>query len=70
MGEHRQLVYYWFQQRGRNLPTSAGEVVRHWDALTRNRTDGALVLGHAGSSEPRPFRANKQLEALFAGQLC
>jgi EpsI family protein len=44
MGDTKQLVYYWFQQRGR--------VVTHeymvkwyifWDALTRNRTDGALV---------------------------
>jgi EpsI family protein len=44
MGEHRQLVYYWFQQRGRNLTNEY--LVKwyiFWDALTRNRTDGALV---------------------------
>lgn len=44
MGEVQQLVYYWFQQRGRNL-TSEYLVKWYlfWDALTRNRTDGALV---------------------------
>ena len=43
-GEHKQLVYYWFQQRGRNLTNEY--LVKwyiFWDALTRNRTDGALV---------------------------
>ena len=43
-GEHTQLVYYWFQQRGRDI-TSEWMVKWYmfWDALTRNRTDGALV---------------------------
>jgi EpsI family protein len=40
----RQLVYYWFEQRGRRI---ANEYLVKWylfvDALTRNRTDGALV---------------------------
>ena len=43
-GESRQLVYYWFQQRGRDLWSEY--LVKwfiFWDALTRNRTDGALV---------------------------
>lgn len=43
-GENRQLVYYWFQQRGRNL---TNEYLVKWflfqDALVMNRTDGALV---------------------------
>jgi len=43
-GDSKQIVYYWFQQRGR--------VVTHeymvklyllWDSITRRRTDGALV---------------------------
>jgi exosortase D (VPLPA-CTERM-specific) len=40
----RQIVYYWFQQRGRHL-TNEYFVKWYifWDALTRNRTDGALV---------------------------
>lgn len=43
-GEFRQLVYYWFQGRGR-IDTNEFVVKWHlfWDALTRSRTDGALV---------------------------
>ncbi len=43
-GDNKQLVYYWFQQRNRAL-TSEYLVKWYlfWDALTRNRTDGALV---------------------------
>jgi exosortase D (VPLPA-CTERM-specific) len=40
----RQLVYYWFEQRGRRI---ANEYWMKWylmvDALVRNRSDGALV---------------------------
>ncbi|MFZ4767961.1 MAG: exosortase C-terminal domain/associated protein EpsI, partial [Roseimicrobium sp.] len=43
-GEDRQLVYYWFDQRGRNL---TDELEVKWyilhDAITRSRTDGALM---------------------------
>lgn len=44
MGEQKQLTYYWFQQRGRVITNEY--LVKwfiFWDALTRNRTDGALV---------------------------
>lgn len=44
LGDQRQLVYYWFEQRGRILTNEV--VVKwflFWDALTRHRTDGALV---------------------------
>ena len=40
----RHLVYYWFQQRERFLTNEY--VVKWyilWDAITRNRTDGALI---------------------------
>jgi exosortase D (VPLPA-CTERM-specific) len=43
-GNSRQLVYYWFQQRGRIITNEY--VVKwylFWDALTEQRTDGALV---------------------------
>ena len=42
--DYRQVVYYWFPQRGRNL-TNAYQLkfFTFWDALTINRTDGALV---------------------------
>lgn len=43
-GEHRQLVYYWFQGHGRIV---ANEYINKWylfvDAVFKNRTDGALV---------------------------
>jgi exosortase D (VPLPA-CTERM-specific) len=40
----KQLTYFWFPQRGRVL-TSLTQVKLYsfWDALTRQRTDGALV---------------------------
>lgn len=43
-GEQKQLVYYWFQQRGRIITNEY--LVKwfiFWDALTRNRSDGAMV---------------------------
>lgn len=43
-GEYRQLVYYWFKQRDRIVANEfAVKWYLLWDALTRNRTDGALV---------------------------
>ena len=43
-GDARQVVYYWFQQRGRII---SNEYLVKWylfvDALSKNRTDGALV---------------------------
>ena len=43
-GENAQLVYYWYQERGRRI---ASEYWAKWylfqDALLMNRTDGALV---------------------------
>lgn len=43
-GDLHQVVYYWFQQRGR-IVTNEYLVKWYifWDALTKNRTDGALV---------------------------
>jgi exosortase D (VPLPA-CTERM-specific) len=43
-GDVRQLVYYWFQQRGRVI-TNEWQVkwFLFYDRLTRQRTDGALV---------------------------
>lgn len=44
MGDVKQLVYYWFQQRGRGLTNEyLVKWYLFWDALTKNRTDGALV---------------------------
>ena len=44
LGNQRQLVYYWFQQRGRVVTNEfLVKWYLFWDALTRHRTDGALV---------------------------
>ena len=44
MGNERQLVYYWFQQRGRVITNEfAVKWYLFWDALTKHRTDGAMV---------------------------
>ncbi len=44
MGDNKQLVYYWFQQRGRVI---TNEYLVKWyllvDSIFKNRTDGALV---------------------------
>lgn len=43
-GEYRQLVYYWFKQRDRIITNEfAVKWYLLWDAVTRNRTDGALI---------------------------
>ncbi len=44
LGEVKQLVYYWFQQRGRIITNEyLVKWYLFWDALTRQRTDGSLV---------------------------
>jgi exosortase D (VPLPA-CTERM-specific) len=44
LGDQRELVYYWFQQRGRVI---TNEFAVKWylfrDALTEHRTDGAMI---------------------------
>jgi exosortase D (VPLPA-CTERM-specific) len=43
-GEERQLVYYWFEQRGQRMTNDfAAKLSVLWDGITRGRTDGALV---------------------------
>jgi exosortase D (VPLPA-CTERM-specific) len=54
---HKQLSYYWFPMRGRAL-TNIWEMkfYNFWDALTRQRTDGALVRLIT------PIRTNETIE--------
>lgn len=43
-GETKQLVYYWFQQRGRVMTNEyLVKLFVSWDVMTRNRSDGAMV---------------------------
>lgn len=44
LGSDRQLVYYWFQQRGRVITNEyLAKWYLFWDSLWKSRTDGALV---------------------------
>jgi exosortase D (VPLPA-CTERM-specific) len=44
LGNQKQVVYYWFQQRGRVITNEyLVKWYLFWDSLTRRRTDGALV---------------------------
>ncbi len=67
MGEERQLVYYWFAQRGRVI-TNEFMVKWYifWDGLTRNRTDGALVrvTTYVGDAAQMPA-AEARIEAFI-----
>jgi len=43
-GEYGQLVYYWFQQRGRIITNEyMVKWLLFWDSMNKGRTDGALV---------------------------
>jgi len=62
---YRQISYYWFPMRGRVL-TSTWEVKLYtfWDALTRQRTDGALVrVITPVTAGETPEDAEKRLQA-------
>jgi exosortase D (VPLPA-CTERM-specific) len=44
LGDQKELVYYWYQERGRAMTNE--NVVKwflFWDSIKRNRTDGSLV---------------------------
>ena len=44
LGRNRQISYYWFPVRGRILNNAYQlKIYNFWDALTQQRTDGALV---------------------------
>lgn len=70
-GLQQQLVYFWFEQRGRRITNDyAAKAATVWDSLRTGRTDGALVRfvtpivpGEA------PGAADARLQALMAEAL-
>jgi EpsI family protein len=43
-GLSKQIVYYWFEQRGKRMTNDyAAKISVVWDSLTMGRSDGALV---------------------------
>ena len=69
----RQLVYYWFEERGRRLTEeTAIKLYALLDAVTRNRSDGALVRLVVPITDGDEDRADRALQALVraaSGQL-
>ena len=63
----RMLVYYWFPQRGRVLTNLIQlKWFAFWDALTRQRTDGALVrLLTTVNAREQPAAAEARLQAFI-----
>ena len=70
LGNRKQLVYYWFQQRGRVI---TNEYLVKWylfiDSLTKQRTDGALVRLVTPLEIGEPIAQADSRLAEFAGQV-
>jgi exosortase D (VPLPA-CTERM-specific) len=66
--DSRQVVYYWFQQRGRVITNEyAAKWYLFWDSLRRNRSDGALVrLIAPVAPGASPEQADRSLTAFAA----
>lgn len=67
-GRSRQLVYYWFHQRGRTL---TNEYIVKWylfqDAVLLNRTDGAMIRVTTAVPPDRPIEeADSRLQTFLA----
>jgi exosortase D (VPLPA-CTERM-specific) len=74
-GNVRQIVYYWFQERGRITTDEhfSEKLYVLLDAVRRNRTDGAMVRlvtnAIPGESDESADRRLEQFAALFVPQL-
>lgn len=70
-GLSKQLVYYWFEQRGRRLTSDyLSKAVTVLDAMTIGRTDGGLVrlVTPIGSGEEERD-AERRLQSFMSGML-
>lgn len=68
-GLSKQLVYYWFEQRGKRMTNdylAKGSVV--WDSLTMGRADGALVR-FVTAIDGNEADADARLQRFMAGAL-
>ena len=74
-GDYKQLVYYWFDQRGRNITNEyLLKWYLFWDSLTRHRSDGSLIrlttmIGPNDSWEAGEARLKAFADALGEHQL-
>jgi exosortase D (VPLPA-CTERM-specific) len=68
-GEYRQLVYYWFQQRGRvETDEYVVKLFIFWDSLMRHRSDGAMVRLVAPLARGEALEAVDQRLETFAAR--
>lgn len=66
-GLSRQLVYYWFEQRGRKITNDyQAKLLSMWDKMLTGRSDGGLVRLVAPISGDNIQAADMQLEAFMA----
>ncbi len=64
-GEARQLVYYWYQSRGRVVAEDWQKILYvGWDRATRGRTDGSLVRFMVPIVQGDVDRAEKEFRQL------
>lgn len=63
-GDFKNVVYYWFDGRGRNITNEyLAKWFIFWDSLTRSRSDGALMrVVTAASSEEDIAEADQRLQ--------
>ena len=66
-GGARQIVYFWYQGRGRNFTNEfAAKFYMVWDGLFRRRTDGALVRVVMPMDKDQSVQAARQITDPFA----
>ena len=69
-GTERQLVYYWFEQRGRSVTNDyAAKVLTAWDLIRRGRTDGALIRVITPIANGGDAAADRRLRAFLGDML-
>lgn len=66
-GEHRQVVYYWYQERGRVTADDWKKILlQSWDRARMKRTDGALVRLTAPVVRGREDEADQNIRKIAA----
>ena len=69
-GASKQLVYYWFQQRGKFIASEyEAKINLLWGGIVSSRTDGALVRLVTPVGEGFPMEAADQYLEGFSGEL-
>ncbi len=69
-GQYKQLVYYWFQQRGRSVSNEyLLKWYLFWDSLTHHRSDGALVRLTTFMDDNENWEEGDQRINIFANEL-